>query len=74
MPLSRLSGLLPGEVLPLPLAGIDRVRLVGLDGRLVGEGRLGQARGLRAIRLTGDMPTAEAVAPSLVQPGRVAMG
>lgn len=74
MPLSHLSGLLPGEVLPLPLAGIDRVRLVGLDGRLVGEGRLGQARGLRAIRLTGDMPTAEAVAPSLVQLGRVAMG
>ncbi len=54
LPLARLSTLLPGETLPLPLAGIDRVRLVGLDGRLVGEGRLGQARGLRAIRLTMD--------------------
>ncbi|OYU18722.1 MAG: flagellar switch protein FliM [Rhodobacteraceae bacterium PARR1] len=52
LPLARLATLLPGETLPLPLAGIDRVRLVGLDGRLVGEGRLGQARGLRAIRLT----------------------
>lgn len=55
LPLSRLSTLLPGEMLPLPLAGIDRVRLVGLDGRLVGEGRLGQARGQRAIRLTMEM-------------------
>ncbi len=56
VPLARLSTLLPGEVLPLPLAGIDRIRLVGLDGRLVGEGRLGQARGLRAIRLTMEVP------------------
>lgn len=78
MPLARLSALLPGEVLPLPLAGIDRVRLVGLDGRLVGEGRLGQARGLRAIRLTGDVgqgvdraPLA-APPPPLAQPGRAA--
>lgn len=54
MPLAQVSALLPGEMLPLPLAGVDRVRLVGLDGRLVGEGRLGQARGLRAIRLSID--------------------
>jgi flagellar motor switch protein FliM len=52
VPLARLSTLMPGEVLALPMAGIDRIRLVGLDGRLVGEGRLGQTRGLRAIRLT----------------------
>lgn len=60
MPLARLSTLLPGEMLPLPLAGIDRVRLVGLDGRLIGEGRLGQARGLRAIRLTTEPRSEEA--------------
>lgn len=59
MPLARVSTLVPGEMLPLPLAGIDRVSLVGLDGRLVGEGRLGQARGLRAIRLTMDSHSGE---------------
>lgn len=60
MPLSRVSTLLPGEMLPLPLAGIDKVRLVGLDGRLIGEGRLGQARGLRAIRLTTEARAGDA--------------
>lgn len=65
LPLSRLSNLLPGEVLALPLAGLDRVDLVGADGRLVAEGRLGQARGLRALRLTIDAAPAE---PALVAP------
>lgn len=51
LPLGRLAALLPGEVFPLPLASIDRIRLTGLDGRLVAEGRLGQSRGLRAVRI-----------------------
>lgn len=61
LPLSRLAGLKAGEVLPLPLAGIDRIRLTGVDGRLVAEGRLGQTRGLRAIRIT---EAAEMAAPA----------
>jgi len=66
LPLARLSTLMAGEVLPLPLAAIDRVDLIGADGRLVAEGRLGQSRGLRALRITTETgldPVAVADAP-----------
>jgi flagellar motor switch protein FliM len=52
LPLSRLMDLRVGEVMELPRAGIDRISFEGLDGRAVAEGRLGQNRGMRAIRLT----------------------
>jgi flagellar motor switch protein FliM len=52
MPLSQLMALSEGEVLPLQGASLDGVRLTAVDGRLVGEGRLGQIRGQRALRLT----------------------
>ena len=38
-------------VLPLSLANLDRVSIQGLDGREVGLGKLGQHRGMRAVRL-----------------------
>lgn len=52
LPLSRLMDLQIGEVMVLPRAGIDRITFEGLDGRAVAEGKLGQNRGMRAIRLT----------------------
>lgn len=52
MPLSRLMALRVGEVLALPRAGLDQISFEGLDGRKVAEGRLGQNRGMRAIRLS----------------------
>lgn len=52
LPLSRLMDLRVGEVMALPRAGIDRISFEGLDGRAVAEGRLGQNRGMRAVRLT----------------------
>lgn len=52
MPLSRVMGLRVGEVLALPRAGLDQISFEGIDGRKVAEGKLGQNRGLRAIRMT----------------------
>lgn len=51
MPLARVMALKVGEVLILPSAALDRISLEGLDGRQVAEGRLGQNRGLRAVRI-----------------------
>jgi flagellar motor switch protein FliM len=51
LPLARVLDLKVGEVLTLPRASIDRLCFVGLDGRSLSEGRLGQQRGMRAIRL-----------------------
>ena len=51
MPLAQVMALAEGMILPLQNASIDRISLEGLDGRRVGEGRLGQNRGMRAVRL-----------------------
>ncbi len=55
VPLDRLMRLQVGEVLALPLANLDNISVTGLDGRRVAGARLGQNRGMRALRLT-DMP------------------
>ena len=40
-----------GDLVPLSRAQLDRVTLEGVDGRPLGLGRLGQNRGMRALRL-----------------------
>lgn len=50
-PLSDVIGLQLGAVLPLSMASIDKIALEGLGGERIAEGRLGQNRGMRAIRL-----------------------
>lgn len=52
VPLSRILSMKAGELLVLPMASIDLISLEGLDGVRVAEGRLGQNRGMRAVRLT----------------------
>ncbi len=52
LPLNTILRLREGEVLALPFAALDRISLEGLDGRRVGEGKLGQNRGMRALRLS----------------------
>ena len=52
LPLVEVMGLAEGKVLPLPAAALDRISIEGLDGRSVADGKLGQHRGMRAIRLT----------------------
>ena len=44
-----------GAVVPLGPASLDRISLEGMDGRKLWEGRLGQNRGLRAVRLTEEL-------------------
>ena len=50
-PLSKVIGLQLGDVLPLELASINSICLEGLGGERIAAGRLGQNRGMRAIRL-----------------------
>ena len=51
LPLSRVLALEVGAVLPLGEATVGRLVLRGVDGRAVAEGKLGQMRGMRAVRL-----------------------
>lgn len=52
LPLNRVLDLKIGELVTLTRAGIDRISFEGLDGRALAEGKLGQHRGMRAIRLS----------------------
>ena len=79
MPLSRVLGMVVGEVVTLPRAALDRISFEGLDGRCVATGKLGQNRGMRAIRLmpaaaAAREPTLQAavLAPVLAEPSPVA--
>lgn len=74
LPLASVMALEPGEVLALPSAALDRISFEGIDGRKVAEGRLGQNRGLRALRLTPPASAAPpaAKAPAVAEPLRQA--
>jgi flagellar motor switch protein FliM len=50
--LTQLMALGVEDVLPLPGGSLDLVQLETHDGRRMATGRLGQARGMRALRLT----------------------
>ncbi len=52
LPIERIMRLAVGEVLALPLANLDQISLRGMDGFRVAGARLGQNRGMRALRLT----------------------
>ena len=67
LPLSEVMDLSAGMVLALPHAGLDRISLEGVDGRRVAEGRLGQNRGLRAVRLNEAAEVADVV-PEVADP------
>jgi flagellar motor switch protein FliM len=63
VPLSFVMALKSGDLVPLSTAALDRIVLEGLDGRPLASGRLGQNRGMRAVRLA---PQAAAeTAPSM---------
>ena len=51
LPLAEVLILVEGTILALPQAALDRISVEGLDGRRLADGRLGQNRGMRAIRL-----------------------
>lgn len=66
MPLARVLGMAVGEVISLSRAGVDRISFEGLDGRTVARGKLGQNRGMRAVRLMPE--TGQARRPAAVLP------
>jgi len=66
LPIAVLMALRPGETLALPLAALDRITLEGIDGRRLSMGKLGQNRGMRAVRLTAAEQQAGAVLPGTV--------
>lgn len=51
LPLAQAMAFGVGDVLPLGDATVARLVLRGLDGRMLAEGKLGQMRGQRAVRL-----------------------
>jgi flagellar motor switch protein FliM len=63
LPLSQVVGLSVGNQLVLNAAALDKISLEGLDGRKMAEGRLGQNRGLRAVRLTVGVNAGRGSAP-----------
>jgi flagellar motor switch protein FliM len=71
LPLSRVVGLAVGDQLVLNAAALDKISLEGLDGRKMAEGRLGQNRGLRAVRLTIGLSAGRGPAPPLAGDGAV---
>lgn len=56
LPLAEAAHLAPGQVLTLPMSALERITLEGPDGAALLTGRLGQACGKRALRLSADMP------------------
>lgn len=60
LPLAKLTGMQPGEVLHLPPLRLDQTELIAISGECVSAGRLGQVDGFRAIRLNETAPPAGA--------------
>ena len=76
LPLGAVMALQPGEILPLPAAAIGHVVVEGIDGRPLATGKLGQNRGMRAVRLVPEAPLASLLPPVIDQPAdrRLAVG
>lgn len=78
LPISQIMGLGPGDLLDLPLAGLDAISLETLEGRQVARARLGQNRGMRALKVLeaevvrNSAPTSRPVMPAAVPPAVVA--
>jgi flagellar motor switch protein FliM len=69
LPLHQVMALQVGQVLALPQAALDTVMLETTDGRRIARGRLGQHRGMRAVKLADDATRPElsrSPAPALV--------
>lgn len=59
IPLTELSQMKPGDLLPLVQERLDRIELVSIAGEKVAVGRLGQTGGLRALRLNESRPLSQ---------------
>lgn len=59
LPLSSLAGMKPGEVLPLIENRLDRIEMLSIEGHSVALARLGQCKGMRAVRMNEKLPEPE---------------
>lgn len=59
LPLSALADMQPGSLLPLDQPMLDRIDMLTIEGRPVAVARLGQCRGMRAVRLNEKPPSLE---------------
>lgn len=67
LPLRQIMALQVGETLILPSASLDAVSLETVEGRHVGSARLGQHRGMRALKLREAL-TPRATTPAPLRP------
>lgn len=67
LPLRQIMALQVGETLHLPMAALDSVSLETVEGRHVAAARLGQHRGMRALKLN-DTVAVRAPAPGPLRP------
>jgi flagellar motor switch protein FliM len=65
----HIMALQPGEVLAMPQATLDSVVLEGADGRPIARARLGQNRGMRALKVQLAPPPAQATPATPQGPG-----
>jgi flagellar motor switch protein FliM len=71
LPIGRVLALAADDVLALPQAALDAITLEASDGRRIARARLGQNRGMRALKISlAENPgrAAPAPAPTEVQP------
>ncbi|NVK97523.1 FliM/FliN family flagellar motor C-terminal domain-containing protein [Ruegeria pomeroyi] len=61
LPLAAFAGMQPGDLLPLVGLKLDRTEIVTIEGRQVALARLGQCRGMRAVRLNEKLPDPERI-------------
>lgn len=59
LPLAAFAGMQPGDLLPLVGLKLDKTEIVTIEGRQVALARLGQCRGMRAVRLNEKLPEPE---------------
>lgn len=56
LPLSAFAEMKPGDVLPLIGNKLDKTEILTIDGKQIALARLGQCRGVRAVRLNESTP------------------
>lgn len=59
LPLAAFAGMQAGDLLPLVGHKLDKTEIVTIEGRQVALARLGQCRGMRAVRLNEKLPDPE---------------
>lgn len=59
LPLSAFAAMKPGDLLPLIGDKLDKTEVLTIEGQKIAVGRLGQCRGMRALRLNERLPELE---------------